>query len=122
MTGGQLAPTTRKGVKTLTSPFGSPHEPMNLQGMITANKQHFYARSTVYHIDHLKNSTRKALCHKGFSFVDIICDCITNFGKRQGFRNAHEMFMAYKEHYKINPIAKRLADNELGVITDANNQ
>lgn len=122
MTGGQLAPTTKKGTVTLTSPFGNEYEPMNLQGLITSNKQHFYARSTVYHIDHLKNCIKKALQHKGFSFVDVISDCITNFGKRQGFKNAYEMFMSYKQYYKINPDAKILADNELGVITNGNNQ
>ncbi|MFH1637832.1 MAG: thiamine pyrophosphate-dependent enzyme, partial [Candidatus Woesearchaeota archaeon] len=34
MTGGQLAPTTEKGMATATSPYGSPYEPINLQGII----------------------------------------------------------------------------------------
>lgn len=116
MTGGQMAPTTKKGVVTLTSPRGSQDDPINIQGIITANRNHLYARSTIFHIDHMKNSIRKAIEHKGFSFVDVICDCITNYGKRQGFKTAYEMLKSYRENYRINQAAARLADDELGVI------
>jgi 2-oxoglutarate ferredoxin oxidoreductase subunit beta len=118
MTGGQMAPTTKKGVKTLTSPYGDPYEPINVQGLLLLTKKHFYARTTVFHIEHLNKCIKEAIEWQGFSFVDIISDCITNDGRRRGYKNAYEMLISYRENYKINSIPKkRLEDNELGVIS-----
>ena len=116
MTGGQLAPTTKKGKKTITSPTGNKHHPINIQGLVKANKRYFYARSTVYHIDHLQQCIIQALNWKGFSFVEIISDCIRNYGRRQGYKNAYEMLMAYKTYYKLSTNNKELKDNEIGII------
>jgi 2-oxoglutarate ferredoxin oxidoreductase subunit beta len=118
MTGGQMAPTTKKGIVTLTSPLGNDDEPINIQGIVTAHPNHFYSRNTIFHLDHMKNSIRKAIQHKGFSFVDIICDCITNYGKRQGFKTAYDMLKSYKDFYKVNSTGEKLKDDEIGIVTN----
>jgi 2-oxoglutarate ferredoxin oxidoreductase subunit beta len=89
-----------------------------VQGLLLLTKKHFYARTTVFHIEHLNKCIKEAIEWQGFSFVDIISDCITNDGRRRGYKNAYEMLISYRENYKINSIPKkRLEDNELGVIS-----
>jgi len=115
MTGGQRSPTTDKGIKTLTSPYGNVEEPINIQGLIRANKR-FYARTTTFHIPHMKNCIKEALNHKGFSFVEVISNCVENYGRRLGFKNAYEMIMSFKEHFKPAKDVKELKDNQIGII------
>lgn len=116
MTGGQKSPTTPLGVKTTTSPYGNEDPPINLQGLMRANKNFFYARSTTFHLDHLKRCIKEALQWKGFSFVEIRTFCIENCGKKLGFKNAYEMMMHLKKSYAINEDAKELKENELGIV------
>lgn len=54
MTGGQMAPTTPAGAKTLTSPGGSPYAPINIQGLVTSHPRHRFARASAFHIAHLR--------------------------------------------------------------------
>ncbi|MBW3018104.1 2-oxoacid:ferredoxin oxidoreductase subunit beta, partial [Candidatus Woesearchaeota archaeon] len=85
LTGGQLAPTSSKGAITMTSPYGSNYYPINIQGLILANKRFFYARTTAFHIDHMRKCIKEALQFKGFSFVEVITNCVETYGKRQGY-------------------------------------
>ena len=118
MTGGQLSPTTRIGGITTTTPKGSAYYPINIQGLLTSNKKFFYARTAPAFKSHLKKCLKKALTHQGFSFVDVINPCITNYGKRMGWNNSAEMFNDIRRRYKINNKTKILKDNELGFITN----
>lgn len=118
MTGGQMAPTTPKEVKTPTSAAGNPYSPINIQGIITSNPRYFYARSSAQHIHHLKKSIRKAVEWQGFAFIDSLSYCIENFGRREGFRTGHEMLAELKKGYKINPKPEgRLKNHELGIVS-----
>ncbi|MDP2908229.1 MAG: thiamine pyrophosphate-dependent enzyme [Nanoarchaeota archaeon] len=115
MTGGQKSPTTEKGIVTLTSPYGSTEDPINIQGLIRANKR-FYARTTTFHIQHMKNCIKEAISHEGFAFVDIISQCVENYGRRLGFKNAYEMLMNFKQKYKTATDTKELNENEIGIV------
>lgn len=121
MTGGQMAPTTKLNIKTPTSPHGNLYYPLNLQGIITANPRHFYARSTAYHLNHLQKSIREAIEWKGFAFVDVISYCIENYGRRLGYKNGYEMLLEIKKMYKTNnrPIGN-LKSQEIGIIKNEN--
>jgi len=117
MTGGQMAPTTGKGIKTLTSPHGNRYSPINIQGLITANESYFYARSSAYHINHLQKAIREAFAWPGFAFIEVVAYCIENFGRRMGYRYGYEMLLKIKEIYKINHSPRGLLeDNELGIL------
>ncbi|MFH1638618.1 MAG: thiamine pyrophosphate-dependent enzyme, partial [Candidatus Woesearchaeota archaeon] len=115
MTGGQLAPTTEKGMATATSPYGSPYEPINLQGIITSNKKHFYARTTVFHIPHLVKCIKEASQWEGFSFVHVYSNCITQAGKYKGIKSAYEMLIKLRKDFRIKEDGL-LKDNELGIV------
>lgn len=119
MTGGQMAPTTKLGVKTLTSAFGNRFFPLNIQGIVTSNPRHFYARSSGYHLNHIQKSIQAAIEWKGFAFVDVMSFCIENFGRRLGFQNGYEMLFELKKGFKINPKPDGiLSDNEIGIVTN----
>lgn len=92
MTGGQMAPTTPLGRKTLTTPFGRsgdrdgrPIGMVELMDAITAPA--YIERCSVASAGDViktKRAIRKALCNqmegKGFSFVEILSPCPTNWG------------------------------------------
>jgi 2-oxoglutarate ferredoxin oxidoreductase subunit beta len=116
LTGGQAGPTTPKGTKTITSPRGIPYSPLRLGRILTHQVPYFYARTSVYHLNHFKACIREALQWKGFSFVDIISDCIELNGRRLGFKTAHQMFKWFDERFHIvEGIRDHLAEDELGI-------
>lgn len=89
MTGGQMAPTTLPGQKTETTPFGRDPEvagyptmgPEFLAQLTPAGA--YIARGTVSKYKQLKKYIRSALRNqmegRGFSFVEILSTCPTNW-------------------------------------------
>ena len=116
LTGGQAGPTTPKGTKTITSSRGEPFPPLRLGPILTHQAPYFYARTTVYHLNHFKTCIREALLWKGFSFVDIISDCIELNGRRLGFKTAHQMFKWFDQRFHIVEGERdHLSEDELGI-------
>ena len=116
LTGGQAGPTTPKGTKTITSPRGEIFQPLRLGRILTTQAPYFYARTTVYHLNHFKSCIQEALRYPGFSLVDIISDCIELNGRRLGFKTAHQMFKWFDERFHIvDGIRDHLNDDELGI-------
>ncbi len=89
MTGGQMAPTTLPGMKTETSPYGRDPEttgyPMQGPEMVAAITQEgaYVARGTVANVRQAKTFIKRALENQiagnGFSFVEILSTCPTNW-------------------------------------------
>jgi len=92
MTGGQMAPTTLLGQKTLTTPFGrdSGHDgnPIGMAELINSLAAPVYIErcslSTPKQVLKTRQAVRKALRYqverRGFSFVEILSPCPTNWG------------------------------------------
>jgi 2-oxoglutarate ferredoxin oxidoreductase subunit beta len=116
LTGGQAGPTTPKGTKTITSPRGEAYPPLRLGRILTQQAPYFYARTSVYHLNHLKTCVRESLLYPGFSFVDILSDCIELNGRRLGFKTAHQMFKWFDERFHIvEGDREHLLEDELGI-------
>jgi 2-oxoglutarate ferredoxin oxidoreductase subunit beta len=116
LTGGQAGPTTPRGTKTITSPRGEAYPPLRLGRLLTVQAPYFYARTTVFHLNHLRNCIREALLWNGFSFVDIMSDCIELNGRRLGFKTAHQMFKWFDQRFHIvEGIRDHLKEDELGI-------
>jgi 2-oxoglutarate/2-oxoacid ferredoxin oxidoreductase subunit beta len=81
-TGGQYGPTSEKGSYSTTSPWGLEEPPFDLCNLMVAAGANFVARGTAYHVVQLADLMEKALAHKGFSFVEVITQCPTNYGRR----------------------------------------
>jgi len=90
MTGGQVAPTSLRGGRTATSPFGNPENPFNLTELAAAAGATYVARWTTYHAVELTRSMEEALEHRGFSFIEVLSQCPTHqrriFGMRDPIR------------------------------------
>ncbi|HHT9127380.1 MAG TPA: thiamine pyrophosphate-dependent enzyme [Candidatus Wujingus californicus] len=115
MTGGQVSPTTPYGTKTLTTPDGNKDTPADVQYFFR-NPNSFFARTTAYHLNHMKKCIVEALKFNGFSFVEVRTMCIVNYGRRLGYKNSNEMLLHYKDFYKVNDNTVELAQNEIGIL------
>lgn len=104
MTGGQVSPTTPKGKKASTAPYGSFENTFNISGLAQAAGASFVARSGVYNPVQLENYIVKAIQKKGFSLVEIMSPCPTAYGRRNREGTAVDMIAWQKENSV--PVAK----------------
>ena len=81
-TGGQYGPTTPKSSFSSTSPFGLEEPPFDLCDLMIAAGATFVARGTAYHVVQLIDFFEKGLSHPGFSFIEVITQCPTSYGRK----------------------------------------
>lgn len=77
LTKGQASPTSMEGIKTKNQPFGVFSEQMNPMALAVAMDCSFVARTFSADSEHLKETIKAAINHKGFSLVDILQPCVT---------------------------------------------
>ena len=77
LTTGQVSPTSREGMKTKSTPFGSLEPPMNPITSAIMNGATYVARGYSGDIKHLNDLIKGAILHRGFSLVDIFSPCTT---------------------------------------------
>ncbi|BAU23804.1 2-oxoacid ferredoxin oxidoreductase subunit beta [Caldimicrobium thiodismutans] len=77
LTKGQASPTSTKGMKTKTQPFGVISEPLNSLLLAIALDCSFVARGYAGKVEHLKSLIKEAILHKGFALLDILQPCVT---------------------------------------------
>ncbi|MBE0069620.1 thiamine pyrophosphate-dependent enzyme [Thermoanaerobacterium thermosaccharolyticum] len=92
MTGGQMAPTSLIGQETLTTPYGRKPEnngyPVKMCEMLsTLDGASYIERVSVYDVKHvlqakkaIKNAFTAQLNKKGFSMIEVLSSCPTNWG------------------------------------------
>jgi 2-oxoglutarate ferredoxin oxidoreductase subunit beta len=79
LTTGQYTPTSPKGFKGKSTPFGSIEFPMNPAELMLVAGASYIARGYTHGIELLKKLFKEAILHKGFSFVDVLQVCATYF-------------------------------------------
>ena len=84
LTKGQAAPTSMKGYKSPSTPFGVIEEPVNPIALALTSGASFVARGSAHDAPHLTKILEAAIKHKGFSLVDIFQPCVT-FNKIQTY-------------------------------------
>jgi len=82
MTGGQSGPTTPIGAVTTTTRYGNIEHPFNLAHLAAASGAVYVARWTAVHVKRIRESIKKAINKKGFSFIEIITPCPEEYGRR----------------------------------------
>ena len=92
MTGGQLAPTTPKGLVTTTTPRGNPERPLNVIKLVASQGANYVARASVTHPPLIEMFTYKALGKEGFSFIEVLSTCPEVFGRHIGIKSAVDLF------------------------------
>jgi 2-oxoglutarate ferredoxin oxidoreductase subunit beta len=113
MTGGQVAATTPLETKTTTTPYGGFERPLDAARLVVSAGACYAARWTTAHPSQTKESIKKALTTKGFSFVEAVSQCPTAYGRRVGFKNAGEMLKWLKKQSITVAEAEKLPEKEL---------
>jgi 2-oxoglutarate ferredoxin oxidoreductase subunit beta len=124
MTGGQYSPTTPYGAKTTTSPISHIERPFRISELAIVCGASFVARSTVYHVKLLDDLLKRSFLKKGFSLVEVISHCPTQYGRMNKMGSPVDMLIWQKEH--AFPVEKEKEMNEeelkdkfpIGVLAD----
>jgi 2-oxoglutarate ferredoxin oxidoreductase subunit beta len=75
LTTGQASPTTKKGIKTKSTPFGSIEQEVNPIMLALAAGATFVARGYSGDIPYLSNLIAEGIKHKGIAFIDVLQPC-----------------------------------------------
>jgi 2-oxoglutarate ferredoxin oxidoreductase subunit beta len=89
LTTGQTSPTTEKGTKTKSTPFGASENPINPLGFALTAEATFIARGFAGNIPHLTGLIKAAIQHEGVSLVDMFQPCFT-FNKHNTYHYFRE--------------------------------
>ena len=113
MTGGQVAPTTPRGVKTSTTPHRNIEPPFKVAELVAAAGASFVARWTTYHVFQLMKAMQHAMTKKGFSFIEIVSQCPEYYGRRIGMRTGVDFLKRFKQQSVRIVKAQGMTEQEL---------
>ncbi len=94
LTTGQASPTSSKGTKSKSTPFGSIEIPVNPIDLAFSAGATFISRGYAGDLKHLTSLIVQAIKHEGFSLIDVLQPCVS-FNKV----NTYEFFN--KRVYKL---------------------
>ncbi len=97
MTGGQFGPTTPIGQRGTTAPYGNFENPFNLPYLAASSGAVYVARWTSLDARRVKEAMIEALQRPGFSFVEIVSPCPTNYGRRNRIGDGLDELRYYQE-------------------------
>jgi 2-oxoglutarate ferredoxin oxidoreductase subunit beta len=98
MTGGQYSPTTPYGMRSTTTTYSNVEHAFNISELAVTAGSVFVGRGTVYHAKLLDSLMEKAFAKVGFSVVEIISHCHTQFGRLNRMGTAVEMMQWQRDH------------------------
>jgi len=107
LTTGQSTPTSQEGYKSKAEPLGKFGPPLNPITLALASNATFVARANAKDPVHTAKIMEKAIRHKGFSFVEIIQDCIV-FNLEMNNRDKWMYMLPSKKRTKVE--AMKLAE------------
>jgi 2-oxoglutarate ferredoxin oxidoreductase subunit beta len=113
MTGGQFSPTTPTRAYTATSPFGNPEAAFNLSTLMKEAGATYIARWTTVHARQVINAIKKGIRNKGFSFIEILAQCPTQYGRRNKLGGAVQMMEWLKANSVLKENAEEMSPEEL---------
>ncbi len=97
MTGGQFSPLTGVDKNTSTTPFSNIDNSFDTVELATAAGATFVARTTTYHVLEMTALLKKAIEHKGFSVIEILSQCPTQYGRKNKEGDAPAMLDHFRE-------------------------
>ncbi len=124
MTGGQYSPTTPYGSLATTSLHGNIEQAFSIAELAAMAGASMVSRGTVYHTSLLDELLEKAIHKRGFSVVEVISHCHTQYGRRNKMGNAADMLLWQKKSAVRIEKARTMSDEEMqdkfsiGVLVD----
>jgi 2-oxoglutarate ferredoxin oxidoreductase subunit beta len=77
LTTGQTSPTSAKGMKTKSTPYGNVENAINPMPLAMIGGATYVARGFSGKQKHLVELMKGAIMHKGFALVDVFSPCVT---------------------------------------------
>jgi 2-oxoglutarate/2-oxoacid ferredoxin oxidoreductase subunit beta len=106
MTGGQYSPTTPYGMKSTTTVYTNIEQSFKISELAVTAGAVFVGRGTVYHAKLLDSLIERAVLKPGFSVVEVMTHCHTQYGRVNRLGSAVEMMEWQRDHAV--PIEKAL--------------
>jgi 2-oxoglutarate ferredoxin oxidoreductase subunit beta len=91
MTGGQMSPLMEAEDVAATAPYGHAEPHFDLCRLTQAAGASYVARGTAHGVTQLERLIRKGIEHRGFSFIEAVAQCPTEYGKRNPPKGAVAM-------------------------------
>jgi 2-oxoglutarate ferredoxin oxidoreductase subunit beta len=101
MTGGQAAPTTPRGARATTAPYGNPELPFNLPYLLAAAGANYVSRWTILHARQLKKEIIQTFDKPGFTFIEVLSPCPIGFGKSNLIDQGLEEMELYRNRCRL---------------------
>ena len=126
MTGGQYSPLTPVGSRATTAPYLTMEPTFDLLELARAAGATFTARATTYHAPLLEKVIEQGIRHKGFSIIEAVAACPTNFGRQNKIGAPAAMMEWQKEHGVMKAAWEKLSPEErqekfpIGVLSERN--
>ena len=124
MTGGQYSPTTPYGMKSSTTLYSNIEQDFKISELAVTAGAVFVGRGTVYEAKLLDALIEKAILKPGFSVVEVIAHCHTQYGRQNRLGTAVEMMEWQRDHAVTVEKAAKMRSEELqdriviGVLVD----
>jgi 2-oxoglutarate ferredoxin oxidoreductase subunit beta len=98
MTGGQSSPATPYGMRSSTTLYSNIEQAFKISELAVTAGAVFVGRGTVYHAKLLDSLIEKAVLKPGFSMVEVIAHCHTQYGRQNRLGTAVEMMEWQRDH------------------------
>jgi len=98
MTGGQYSPTTPYGMRSTTTVYSNIEQDFKISELAVTAGAVFVGRGTVYHAKLLDSLMEKAFLKPGFSVVEVIAHCHTQYGRQNRLGSAVDMMEWQRDH------------------------
>ena len=113
MTGGQASPTTPRGALATTAPYGAIEPNFDICKLAEGAGASYVARATIANPKQVEMFIKKGIQKKGFSVIEIVSSCHTQFGRRNKRRTPIDNINYFKENSIALEKSKTMAPEEL---------
>lgn len=97
LTTGQAAPTSQKGMKTKSTPYGNLEEPVHPIPLALTMGATYVARGFAGEMKHLTSLIAGGMKHRGFALIDVLQPCVT-FNKANTYEYWKQRIYKLEEH------------------------
>lgn len=113
MTGGQASPTTPADALATTAPYGAIDPTFDICRLAEGAGATYIARATIANPKQAEKYIAEGIKHKGFSVVEIVSSCHTQFGRKNNRRTPISNIEYLKAATVLKEKAKGMTPEEL---------
>ena len=97
MTGGQASPTTPRGARASTTPYGAVDPAFDICKLAEGAGASYVARTTIANPRQAETFITNGIKKKGFAVIEVLTHCHTQFGRKNNRRLPFDNYTFFKE-------------------------